>query len=129
MSDELRKTILVIEDDPQQQTIYTITLERAGYGVVTRPDAYAGLRWLEQISPDLILLDMMLPGMSGLEMLDMIRKTPNGRDVPVMIATASSDVDESDFRPYKIAHFFHKPTLPREIVERINQFFIDSAAS
>lgn len=128
MTDELRKTILVIEDDPQQQTIYTISLERAGYGVVIRGDAHAGLRWLEQISPDLILLDMMLPGMSGMEMLDMIRKTPNGRDVPVMMATASSDVDEADFQVYKIAHFFRKPTLPREIVERINQFFQSSAA-
>ena len=72
-----QKTILVIEDDPHQQQVYEIALKRAGYNMVARGEAQSGLQWLEQILPDLILLDIMLPGMSGTDMLKEIRSSQN----------------------------------------------------
>lgn len=113
------KTILIIEDDPGQQKIYTIALERVGYNVIVRGEAYAGLRWLEQILPDLILLDIMLPGLSGLDMLREIRSHPNGRDVPIVVATASGDLMWEDFDGYNIAAFLHKPLMPSDLVNAV----------
>lgn len=116
---EMQKTILIIEDDPGQREIYDITLRRAGYNVVSKGDAYDGLRWLEQILPDLILLDVMLPGISGLEMLGQVRATENGRDVPVIIATAHWEISAEAFTEHHIHGFLRKPLIPNELVRAI----------
>ena len=117
------QTILIIEDDPSLQELYKISLSRGGYNPIVRGDAISGLKWLEQILPDLVLLDIMLPGLSGVEMLEKLRKTPNGRNVPVMVATADSTINEQDFVAYHIAKFFHKPLLPRELIATVDEFF------
>jgi DNA-binding response OmpR family regulator len=116
---EPRKTILVIEDDPNQQHVYEIALRRAGYNVVARGEAGAGLEWLGQILPDLIVLDIMLPGFSGIEMLHQIRSSPNGKDVPVLIVTAKADISHEDFADYNITNFLRKPLLPAVLIEAI----------
>jgi DNA-binding response OmpR family regulator len=116
---EPRKTILVIEDDPNQQHVYEIALRRAGYNVVARGEAGAGLEWLGQILPDLIVLDIMLPGISGIEMLHQIRSSPNGKDVPVLIVTAKADISHEDFADYNITNFLRKPLLPAVLIEAI----------
>jgi two-component system phosphate regulon response regulator PhoB len=115
-----QKTILVIEDDPAQQQLYEVALKRVGYNVIARGEARTGLQWLEQILPDLILLDIMLPEMSGIEMLKEIRSTQNGRDVPVIVVTAKSDIDFEDFDGYSIADLLRKPLLPALLIEAIN---------
>lgn len=116
---DMQKTILVIEDDLGQRQIYDITLKRAGFNVVAKGDAYEGLRWLEQILPDLILLDVMLPGISGIDMLAEIRETENGKDVPVVIATAHWEVSTDTFERYQISAFLRKPLSPNELVDTV----------
>jgi two-component system phosphate regulon response regulator PhoB len=118
---ETKKTILIIEDDPAQQEIYRITLQRGGYSTVVRGDAIAGLKWLEQILPDLILLDVMLPQLSGVEMLAQVRLSPNGRDVPIVLATASATIGEADVQHFRISAFLRKPLLPSVLLDAIKQ--------
>lgn len=118
--DDLQKTVLIIEDDPGQRQIYEISLKRGGYSVVAKGDAYDGLRWLEQILPDLILLDIMLPGISGVEMLARIRESENGRDVPVIIATANWEISVDIFDRYEISNFLRKPLTPNDLLEAVN---------
>lgn len=113
------KTILVIEDDIDQREIYKTILLKAGFTVVARSDALSGLRWLEQILPDLILLDYMLPSISGAEMLARIRQTPNGRYVPVVVATAVADLKRDAFSAYNISAFLQKPLTPDELIRAI----------
>lgn len=115
------KTILVIEDDLDQREIYKTVLQRAGFTVVARGDALSGLRWLEQILPDLILLDYMLPNISGAEMLARIRQTPNGRYVPVVVATAVADLHRDTFSAYNISAFLQKPLTPDELTHAIHK--------
>jgi len=115
----LNKTILIVEDDINQQQIYTIALQRAGYSVVARAEASSGLRWLGEILPDLIVLDVMLPGMSGIEMLHEIRNNPHGADVPIIIASASGELSAEVLRTYAIAAYLPKPLLPSELVRAI----------
>lgn len=120
---ELKKTILIIEDDPAQQDIYAISLQKAGFSTVARGDAMAGLRWLEQILPDLIVLDVMLPHISGVEMLHEIRQRPNGATVPIIIATASATLTEEELEPYNVAAFLRKPLLPRQLLLTVEKIF------
>ncbi|NJL92927.1 MAG: response regulator [Anaerolineae bacterium] len=120
---QTKKTVLIIEDDPSQQEIYSLTLQRDGYNTIVRGDAHSGLRWLEQILPDVIMLDVMLPEISGIEMLELIRKNPNGKDVPIIIATASSDVSEVMLAPFNVYRLLRKPILPRMLLEAINELF------
>src|SRR5574341_99227 len=112
---ELKKTILIIEDDLDQQRLYKIILEKKGYSAIGRANALAGLRWLEQVLPDLILLDIMLPEMSGIDMLKLIRLSPNGQKVPVIIASASR-FEEKDFLPHQVNAVLQKPILPDKLV-------------
>jgi CheY-like chemotaxis protein len=123
---ELKKTILVIEDDKAQQDIYQQALKKAGYSPVVRGDALAGLNWLEQILPDLILLDIMLPGLSGIDVLKEVRKSPNGKDVPIIIASASSVYSYEDLKPYGVTAFLRKPIIPSKLVEQINSILAES---
>lgn len=119
----LQRTILIIDDDRGLQTIFSIALQRNGYRVVARDDAQSGLKWLEQILPDMILLDMMLPGISGMEMLKLIRATDNGKNVPIMVATASSILTAEHFKQWGVIRFFHKPVLPSDIVSAMESYF------
>jgi two-component system phosphate regulon response regulator PhoB len=116
---DTQKTILVIEDDPYQQQMYEVALKRAGYNMVARGEAQSGLQWLEQILPDLILLDIMLPGISGIDMLKEIRSSQNGQDVPVIVITAKSDISLEDFDGYFISDLLRKPLLPALLIEAI----------
>lgn len=123
-----QKTILIIEDDLDQQRIYKIALNNAGYATTARKDAMEGLQWLEQILPDLILLDVMLPEISGVEMLQRIRASEHGREVPVVIVTAKGDLVEQDLREFAVSALLRKPILPSHLVETVNRVINASSA-
>lgn len=124
MTQPLQKTILVIEDDTAHQDIYRLLLTKAGYNVIVRAEAAAGLRWLEQILPDLILLDVMLPGMSGLDMLKAIRTSPNGQTVPILIASALS-LGQEDFSSFNVTAILEKPILPPDLLGAVKKLLDD----
>ncbi len=82
---EQKQTILVIEDDPVVQQLHKRILESAGYNVSLASDGTRGIEILEEIKPDLIILDVMMPGLNGYQTLETIRHTS---DVPVIMVTA-----------------------------------------
>ena len=77
--------ILVIDDDPLLLTLIQQSLERDNYSIKTAENGYAGLELMEKIKPDLIILDVMMPNLSGWELCDHIRKTST---VPIIMLTA-----------------------------------------
>lgn len=81
------KKILIIEDDAVTASIYRRNLERAGFEVALAPDGQAGLESIEQWSPDAVLLDVMMPQLSGINMLKMLRALPSGSALPVVVMT------------------------------------------
>jgi two-component system OmpR family response regulator/two-component system alkaline phosphatase synthesis response regulator PhoP len=74
--------------------------------------------------PDLVVLDIMLPGLSGVEILEAIRETPNGQAVPIVIATAST-LSEDDLNGFHISAFLRKPILPTMLVSTVREFVPD----
>lgn len=88
MTETSERTIFVADDDPVLLRGIDIALQVRGYAVRTAPNGPELLSLLETESPDLLVLDVMMPGMSGLEVLRRIRADDRWADLPVMIVTA-----------------------------------------
>jgi len=86
--------ILVIEDEDALSTLLQYNLEKEGYRVVVAPDGEEGLLWVEEQSPDLVVLDWMLPKVSGIEVCRRLRSRHETRNLPIILLTARGE--ESD---------------------------------
>ncbi len=84
-----QKTVLVVEDDKSLSRIINLKLKDAGYNVVSTGDAEKAFEVLEKMKPDLIWLDIYLPGMNGFEFLKHLRENPETKDVKVVIVSVS----------------------------------------
>lgn len=80
-------TILIIDDDRVTARVYQTLLQRAGHKVQIAYDAASGLKEFERLRPDGVLLDLIIPDLSGIEILQHIRASPNGATVPVVVYT------------------------------------------
>jgi two-component system, OmpR family, phosphate regulon response regulator PhoB len=113
-------TILVVEDEPAIQTLIAINLKRAGHDVVGALDAESAQRHINEALPDLILLDWMLPGMSGLELARRLRGDARTRGVPIIMLTARGDErDKVQGLETGADDYITKPFSPRELLARI----------
>ncbi len=79
---------LVIDDDPEIRSLLRQVLQQAGFDAWTEPDGEAGLRAACKLRPDVILLDWLLPGLSGLEICRAVRAHPDLAPIPVILITA-----------------------------------------
>ena len=109
--------VLVIEDDPTVAEVVSRYLTREGYSVVVSADGSSGLRDALASPPDLVVLDLMLPGLSGVEVLGELRKTT---PVPVIMLTAlSREVDRVSGLELGADDYVAKPFSPRELTARV----------
>lgn len=114
------KHITLIEDEPDIQEIVAYNLKREGFQVNTAFTGEDGLALIERKRPDLILLDLMLPGIDGLEVCRRIRSRTETRDVPIIIVSAKGE--ESDVvlgLGLGADDYIAKPFSPREVVARV----------
>jgi two-component system response regulator VicR len=110
--------VLVVEDDEGIRETLRYNLARAGFAVQEAFDGTGGLRTFLASAPDLILLDLMLPGMSGVELCRTIRKTSS---VPIIMLTAKdSEVDKVVGLELGADDYVSKPFSVREVLARIN---------
>jgi DNA-binding response OmpR family regulator len=85
--------ILVVDDEVGALTLIGIMLERGGFEVLKAQDAYAALDLLKEVSPDLIILDVMMPGMDGIELCRRLRAARDTATTPVLILSARGDAE------------------------------------
>jgi len=113
--------IVSIEDDPLTNDFVRLALRSEGYNVITVGDSAEGLRIIRQDPPDLILLDIMMPGMDGWELYRQMRAIDDLKDVPVIVVTArATQVDR--IYAEKIAQvdaYLLKPFAPAELRKAI----------
>ena len=116
------RVVIVVEDDrPIGELLAGVINEEEGYRAihVTRPtDA---LRTLEQVKPDLLVLDVGLPGMSGLELYDRLQKDERLREVPVMFETAVSREHAPEFRKRGIRKVLQKPFDLNDLIDGMRE--------
>jgi DNA-binding response OmpR family regulator len=113
----MSQTILVVEDDPKIVHLLRMYLEREGYGVATAADGRDALDASDRVHPSLIILDLMLPHIDGLEVCRRLRASS---DVPILILTARVDeLDKLVGLSLGADDYVTKPFSPREVVARV----------
>lgn len=113
-------TILVVEDEPAIRELLKVNLVDAGYDVHEAEDAESAQRALHERLPDLLLLDWMLPGQSGLALARRLRGDSRTRDLPIIMLTARSDeADKVAGLEAWVDDYVTKPFSPRELKARI----------
>jgi CheY-like chemotaxis protein len=106
----LSRRILVVDDDPRLLHVVSMYLSIEGYDVDTAPNGEEGLQHLEAQRPDLVILDVMMPGIDGLEACRRIKSNPDTRDIPVVLFTALSRTDDVESgRAAGANRFINKP--------------------
>jgi two-component system, OmpR family, alkaline phosphatase synthesis response regulator PhoP len=114
---ERRTTILVVDDEPNLVDLIRGYLDREGYRVVTAPDGERGLALARSEQPDLVVLDLMLPGLDGIEVCRQLRQFS---DAYVLMLTAKAEeIDKIVGLAVGADDYLTKPFSPRELVARI----------
>jgi two-component system, cell cycle response regulator DivK len=113
-------TVLVIEDNPANMKLVTFLLESAGRTVLAANDAETGLTLARSRRPDLILMDIQLPGMDGLEATALLKRDEATRDIPVIALTAlAMKGDEERIRAAGCDGYIAKPIAYREFLTAV----------
>ena len=115
------KKILVVEDEATQVLLLQLRLTEQGFTVVCAMDGKEGLRKAAEEKPDLILLDVVLPGMSGIDVCIALKEDPRTQPIPVMLLTASGMRDlEERCKAFGVEGCLIKPYSMSVLLEKIN---------
>ena len=116
-----KKKIVIVEDEPDILEVLTYNLKREGFDVSHALDGSKGLALIEKVEPDLVILDLMLPGLDGLEICRRIKGAEQLKQIPVIMVTAKGE--ETDIvigLGMGADDYVAKPFSPRELVARVN---------
>ncbi len=118
-----KRTIMVADDNPDIVTIIKTILEEKGYVVLSAFSGQEVLSLLKEQKPDLILLDIMMPQMDGLEVLTRLKEDPGTASIPVILLTAKVQYEDI-LGGYKTGadYYITKPFTPTQVLEGINLF-------
>lgn len=120
MSQPPKHRILLVDDEPDILEFLTYTLTREGFEVMTAPDGMKGVELSAKFHPHLVLLDVMMPGMDGIESCEKMRAMPGGSDMIICFLTARSE-DYSQIAGFEAGgdDYIIKPVKPKVLVSRI----------
>ncbi|MCA9391825.1 response regulator [candidate division WWE3 bacterium] len=119
-----KKTLLVVEDDLFVRDLYVRTLERADFNVITAVDGQEGLTHAQEDHPDIILLDIMLPKINGIEVLKTLKAKDNTKNIPVFLLTnlGQEAIIKEAFSIGASGYFLKARLLPQEVAEHVKEF-------
>jgi len=117
--------ILAVDDDPHIVRLIQVSLERAGFHVRTALDGVEAMECIEAELPDLVICDVMMPRMSGFEVLRRLKSEPSTAAIPVVMLTArTGDTDVSDAWECGADLYLSKPFDPSELVAFITRMLL-----
>ncbi|GAA0682148.1 hypothetical protein GCM10009104_03690 [Marinobacterium maritimum] len=118
--------VLVVDDEPNILLSLEFLMQQAGFSVATAPDAEQALELIGERCPDLLLLDISLPGMSGFDLLERLRAAEATRDLPVVMLTAHGrEVEKEKGMALGANDYVTKPFSTRELVSRVQALLAD----
>jgi CheY-like chemotaxis protein len=115
---ENRPRILIIDDEPLNMKLFTLTLNRRGYRVLQASDGYQGFVLAHDSRPDLIVMDVQLPSLSGLDVTQALKDSIHTRDIPIVIMTAFL-IDDEELRKSRCDGYMPKPFIIKDFVKLI----------
>jgi two-component system phosphate regulon response regulator PhoB len=118
----VRPKILVVDDEPEAVELVEFNLKQAGYEVITATDGAEALKKARVVLPSLIVLDLMLPEVDGLEVCKMLRRDPATAGIPIVMVTAkAAEIDRILGLELGADDYVTKPFSPRELVLRLKK--------
>ena len=116
-----KKTVLLIEDDPFLVKMYKEKFEIEGFNIITAEDGLEGLKKATESGIDLIILDILIPKLSGIDLLTKLRKDPRGSEVPVLVLTNLTQ-KEDEFKTTALSvkeYLIKSDYTPSQVVEKV----------
>jgi DNA-binding response OmpR family regulator len=124
------KKILVIEDDPIALRLIEYTLRKEGYQVLQARNGLEGISKAQSEEPDLIILDVMLPGMDGFEICHRLRAKSQTVHLPILILSGKTqEIDKATGLKVGADDYITKPVAPRELVSRVGALLVRKTAA
>jgi DNA-binding response OmpR family regulator len=115
-------TILVVDDDPVILQLLQVNFEMEGFTVLTAADGVEGVERTKADRPDVVVSDVMMPRMSGLELLSALKSDPDTASIPVLLLTAKAQqADVANGLEQGADDYVTKPFEPLELVDRVNR--------
>ncbi|MCS1407505.1 MAG: Alkaline phosphatase synthesis transcriptional regulatory protein PhoP [Verrucomicrobia subdivision 3 bacterium] len=126
---EVNKRILVVDDEPDAVELVDYNLKSAGFDVITAEDGESALEKARKCAPDLIVLDVMLPEVDGLEVCKILRRDPATSGLPIIMLTAKAgEIDRVLGLELGADDYVTKPFSPRELVLRVKNLLTRRSA-
>ena len=123
-----RRRVLLVDDDVAVLQMLSLALTKAGYDVLQAQDALQGVTRAIRDSPDIVLLDLIMPGGGGFIVLERIKRSSKTRLIPIIIISGSVDPDvETRAQQLGVRDFFHKPYDLLELLARISSLLGNAA--
>lgn len=129
----MRARVLVIDDEEDMITFYTTVLKDNGYSVVSALSAQEGLERLQEHRPDLILLDLLMPEKTGINLFRDLKKDERYKDIPIILITGIKDVMGGDHKKFfeglrtrVPAAYLEKPVDPKTLITTVNRVLAQS---
>jgi len=126
----MTQKILVVEDDPISQRLMVETLQRGHYEVITASNGLEGVKKAQREGPDLVVLDVMLPGIDGFEICYRLRASSQTAQLPILMVSAKSDqIDKETGLKVGADDYMTKPILPKEVLDKIGALLAKKSGS
>lgn len=123
----MAKKIMVVDDEPYIARVIKFKLEQEGYTVISANDGQSGLQKIKEEKPDLVLLDVMMPGLSGYEVCQRIKEDAELAGIPVVILTAKGqERDREQGLTMGASDYITKPFSPNRLLELVKSMIGDA---
>jgi DNA-binding response OmpR family regulator len=120
--DGLTQSVLIVDDEPMARTLLRLMLVRAGFNVSEAEDGFDALEKVQISQPDIILLDVMMPGMDGFSVCEELRQREETSGLPVIMLSAKTDLDSIN-KGLRVGatKYLTKPISPEELTRHVKE--------
>ena len=119
--DGLTQSVLIVDDEPMARTLLRLMLVRAGFNVSEAEDGFDALEKVQASQPDIILLDVMMPGMDGFSVCEELRQRKETSKLPIIMLSAKTDLDSIN-KGLRVGatKYLTKPISPEDLTRHVN---------
>lgn len=119
--DGLTQSVLIVDDEPMARTLLRLMLVRAGFNVSEAEDGFDALEKVQSSQPDIILLDVMMPGMDGFSVCEELRQREETSNLPIIMLSAKTDLDSIN-KGLRVGatKYLTKPISPEDLTRHVN---------
>lgn len=120
LEDALSHSVLVVDDEPMARTLLRLMLVRAGFDVVEAEDGFDALEKVKEYPLDVMILDVMMPGIDGFSVCEAVREDTTMADLPIIMLSAKTDLDSVN-RGLRVGanKYLTKPISPEELTRQV----------